>query len=107
MYQLLLGLASPLQGFIAPVGPTHGFIDRRALDILAADGRRLEAAWLSHHFQVFRRGNDWADTGFRCVAHMYNPETGRGLKGWPDAMELFHEYCDAAPTGTRSPRRAG
>lgn len=96
MYRLLLSVTSPLQDLVAPMGPTHKFIDRHALEILTADQRSAEAAWLRRHLREFRTGCDWADADWKCAAHMYDPGTGRGLPGWPSALETLREYWEAA-----------
>lgn len=96
MYQVLLSLASPLQGFVAPPGRTHAFINRHALTILAADGREREAAWLGRHLCSVNAGCDWADSGWKCVFHMYDPRTGTGFRGWPSALETLRQYWAAA-----------
>lgn len=96
MLKLLLAVAIPFQPMVDSVSPTHGFINRQALAILTADGKRREAAWLEWYLDDFTKGCDWADGGWRNVGHMYDPQTGAGLLGWPSAPELIRHYWDAA-----------
>lgn len=96
MLKLLLTAAIPFQGLVDQTSPTHGFINRQALAILKADGRRREADWLGWHIERFNEGCDWADAGWKNIGHMYDPETGSGLKGWPSAPQLVREYWELA-----------
>jgi phospholipase C len=96
LLRLLLTAAIPLQGLIDRTSPTHGFINRQALAILAADGYDVEANWLLSQIDAFCEGGDWADTGWKNVGHMYNPETGQGYRGWPSATQVLRTYWDLA-----------
>lgn len=96
MLKLLLAAAVPFQGLIDKTSPTHGFINQQALSILKTDGRQREAGWLGWYSEPFNQGCDWADTGWKNVGHMYDPETGMGLKNCPSAPQLVREYWDLA-----------
>lgn len=96
LLRLLLTAAAPFQGLIAPISGTHGFINRQALAILAADGYRDEASWLLSQIDALCEGGDWADVGWKNVGHMYDPMTGRGFKGWPSAPQMVRTYWDLA-----------
>lgn len=96
MLRLLLTAAAPLQGLIAPISATHGFINRQAMAILAADGYMEEAAWLLRQINALCEGGDWADSGWKNVGHMYDPQTGRGFKGWPSAPQMLRTYWEQA-----------
>lgn len=96
MLRLLLTAAAPLQGLIAPISATHGFINRQALAILAADGYQDEAHWLLRRIDALCEGGDWADVGWKNVGHMYDPLIGRGFKGWPTAPQMFRGYWELA-----------
>lgn len=96
MLKLLLTAAVPFQGLVDKTSPTHGFINQQALAILQADNRSREAHWLSWYSDRFNDGCDWADRGWKNVAHMYDPGTGMGLKGWPSAPQMVREYWDSA-----------
>lgn len=96
MLRLLLTAAIPFQGLISPISPTHGFINRQALSILAGDGYQAEANWLLGQIDAFCEGCDWADTGWKNVGHMYDPRTGQGFRGWPTAPQMLREYWTLA-----------
>ncbi len=96
MLKLLLTAAIPFQGLIDRPSPTHPFINRQALVILAEDGRSREASWLERYIDMFIAGCDWADTGWRNVGHMYDPTTGMGFKGWPSAPQMVRDHWDLA-----------
>lgn len=96
MLKLLLTAAIPFQGLVDKTSPTHGFINRQALAILQTDGRQRDSMWLGRHIGRFNDGCDWADTGWKNVSHMYDPETGTGLKGWPSAPQMVREYWGLA-----------
>lgn len=96
LLQRLLAVTAPFQSLIDRISPTHSFINRQSVAILAADGRLQEAAWLARHLHAFNQGCDWADTDWKNLGHMYDPETGRGFRGWPSAADLFQEYWDQA-----------
>lgn len=96
MRKLLLAIAIPFQGLVDQPSPTHGFINQQALAILKADGRRAAADWLGWYLAQFNAGCNWTDTGWRNIGHMYDPEVGRGLRGWPHALQMVREYWDLA-----------
>lgn len=96
MLKLLLTAAIPFQGLVDKASPTHGFINRQALAILQADGRQREANWLGWYLVSLSEGCDWADSGWKNIGHMYDPETGMGLKGWPSAPQMVREYWNQA-----------
>lgn len=96
MLQLLLTAAIPFQRLLDQASPTHGFINRQALSVLSADGMEHSAAWLARYLSAFDGGCDWADQDWRNVGHMYDPETGRGFRGWPSAVETVREHWDLA-----------
>jgi phospholipase C len=96
VFAALLNVASPLQDFVAPAGRTHAFINWHAAAILSADGREREASWLLRHLRSMNAGSDWADSGWKCVYHMYDPRTGIGFRGWPSARDTLRDYWAAA-----------
>lgn len=96
MLKLLLTAAIPFQGFVDKTSPTHTFINQQAAAILVADGRSREAAWLGQWLDSFSQGCDWVDQDWRNISHMYDPETGTGLRGWPSAPQMLLEYWDLA-----------
>lgn len=96
MLKLLLTAAVPFQGLIDKTSPTHGFINQQALAILRADGHGRAADWLGWYREPFNEGCDWADTGWKNIGHMYDPETGMGLKGWPSAPQVVRADWDLA-----------
>lgn len=102
VHPLLLAPAVPLQRLLDEPSPTHSFINRQALAILTADARHHEAGWLRSYLEHFSEGCDWADTGWRNVGHMYDPLTGSGFKGWPNATQMLREYWDLAVGHTRA-----
>lgn len=96
LMQRLLTLTAPFQHLFDQISPTHAFINRQSVAVLIADGRPQEASWLTRHLHPFNRGCDWADTDWKNLGHMYDPETGRGFRGWPSATDLVEEYWDLA-----------
>ena len=92
MLNLLLSAAIPFQRLVDEPSPTHSFINLQAVVILKADGRRTQGGWLDRHLADFNQGCDWADTNWGNVGHMYDPQTGRGFRGWPCAPDLTAQY---------------
>jgi len=106
--KLLLTAAIPFQSLVDRPSPSHGFINSQALAILTADGKQKHAAWLQHYLEPFNEGCDWADTGWKNVGHMYDPETGMGFRGWPSAPQMLSEYWNLAVRyfGEQAPHQA-
>lgn len=96
MIKLLLAAAIPFQTLVDKTSPTHGFINRQVVAILAADQKHREATWLNQYLDDFSEGCDWADSGWKNIGHMYDPETGLGVRGWPSAPQLAREYWESA-----------
>jgi len=93
---LLLAAAIPFQRLVDEPSQTHSFINMQAIAILKADGRRAESAWLDRHLEDFNQGCDSADSNWGSVGHMYDPVTGRGLRGWPSAPQVTADYWTLA-----------
>lgn len=96
MLRLLLNAARPFQGLVDQISPTHSFINYQALAILRSDGHQRAADWLQAQIEPFCAGCDWADTDWKNAGHMYDPASGRGQKGVPNAVEMLREYLDLA-----------
>lgn len=75
--------------------PTHYFCNYQAIKLIACHSRR-KADYLSYYLEWLQRGTAWADLGFRCFAHYYQPEKNRGLWLWPSAEEEVVKYWCAA-----------
>lgn len=59
--------------------------------ILLADGKRREATWMGRYLNQINAGSNWADSGWKCITHMYDPQTRSGLAGWPNALEALRD----------------
>lgn len=86
--KLFLATAGPLQRLIDPgIEVVHSACNRAAIEILINDGWNKEGKFLSEHLDQINDGAVWADKGWKNVSHYYNPSTGMGLRGWPNAAE--------------------
>jgi len=93
---ILLLAASPAQPLIDQASPTHDFLFRQAVAILERDGYQRVAALARQGLDRLIAGSAWADEGWKNVTHMFDPDLGRGLRGWPSAVETCENYVDLA-----------
>lgn len=93
---LLLLAASSAQPLIDQASPTHDFLFRQAVAILERDGLDRVAALARQGLDLLIAGSTWADDGWKNVTHMFDPDLGRGLRGWPSAVEACQSYVDLA-----------
>jgi len=95
--KLVLAASGKLQVFINdPVKPVHRFCNQAAVQILINDGWLAEGRFLSTYLEHINTGASWADQGWKNVAHFYDPVTGQGLRGWPDATAEFAQHLARA-----------
>jgi Zinc dependent phospholipase C. len=76
--------------------PVHSYCNQAATEILAADGWKEQNRILSAYLDEINAGSAWADTGWKNVAHFYDPVTSQGLRGWNNAVEEFLGYFNLA-----------
>jgi len=94
--KIILATSRPLQKLIDPLEVVHGRCNEAAIDILINDGLVKEGKLLTSYLGQINAGSNWADSGWRNVAHYYNPISGLGLRGWPTAAEECHRYFQLA-----------
>lgn len=94
--RILLSAAAPFQRLIDKASITHHFLNKQTARILRNDGHGVAATWVEVHQQELNAGSDWADSGWKNSFHMWDPITGSGFKGWPDALEATRHYHDQA-----------
>ncbi|BAF59551.1 MAG: phospholipase [Pelotomaculum sp.] len=83
--KIFLAAGTPIQRLISGRGDTHIFCVQQALEILKNDGFFNQHALLTKHQEFLFRGVRWADKGWKNFSHYYDPQTGTGIKPWPDA----------------------
>lgn len=85
-FKLLLSAGTPLQKLIDRGGETHLFLNEQAAIILKNDKRREAYKLISSYRAYIDLGNLWADNGWKCFAHYYRPESGKGIIPWISAV---------------------
>lgn len=90
--KLILAATAPIQKLIDHGGATHLFINNQALTILQNDGYPKYTSFLKLNINYLNKGTLWADRGWKCFAHYYNPDTGEGLNPWPNAIDECEYY---------------
>lgn len=104
--QLILVTASPLQHFLDKPALTHGFCNAQAVSILASDGAAPNVDFFRYFLQEIDRGSAWADSQWKNIDHYFNPDTGRGIWPFGNAMDTFQQYlADAMKQARRGNRR--
>lgn len=103
--RLALAAVSPVSGVWSRPSPTHDFINLQALRILEADGHWSAVKALWPYVEQIQLGSAWADGGSRNVTHMYDPTTGRGIRGWPHAASVCGAYFESAVSAWHQGRR--
>ena len=94
--KILLSAASPIQNFFDHGGATHYFINRQAAEILHNDDMKGMASFIVINIDNINRGTSWADKGWKCFAHYYNPFNHAGLNPWPGALDECSHYFNLA-----------
>ncbi|MFZ5652106.1 MAG: zinc dependent phospholipase C family protein [Bacillota bacterium] len=95
-FKILLIAGSPIQKIIDKGGETHLFINNQSLDILKNDGKITTFNTIERYRQYIDLGNLWADKGWKCFAHYYNPQNGKGIIPLISAFTECNNYFEAA-----------
>ena len=93
---LLLVTASPLQRFIDKPAVTHAFCNASALQILHRDAVLSEMEFFSTYLKEINCGGYWADSQWKNIDHYLEPETGRGIWPFGNALDTFRQYFSCA-----------
>lgn len=97
----LLATASPLQHFIDKPSITHDFCNKQALQILVRDGILSNVDFFTSHINEIKAGVNWADCHWKNVDHYLNPDTGKGIWPFGNALDTFRRYFSIAARSTR------
>lgn len=95
-FKLLLSAGTPLQKLIDRGGETHLFLNEQAAIILKNDKRRQAYNIINSYRTFIDLGNLWADKGWKCFAHYYRPENGKGIIPWISAVTEGINYFNSA-----------
>ncbi|GBF33242.1 broad-substrate range phospholipase C [Desulfocucumis palustris] len=90
--KIILSAATPIQKLIDPGNKTHSFINSQAISILENENNSPAVSFLRGNIGIINRGTDWADNGWKCFAHYYNPYREEGLSPWPNALVECGNY---------------
>lgn len=93
---LLLVTASPLQRFIDKPAITHSFCNVQALQILLQDEVLPSTSFFSNYLAEINRGGYWADSQWKNIDHYLEPDTGRGIWPFGNALDTFQQYFSCA-----------
>lgn len=86
--RLLMRMTAPAQVVMgAGCSATHRVCNAQAILIMRRDGLEKQARVLERHREELDAGAEWADAGWKNVAHYFDPAVGQGLRGWPAAPE--------------------
>ncbi|MFZ5647176.1 MAG: zinc dependent phospholipase C family protein [Bacillota bacterium] len=95
-FKILLVAGSPIQKIVDRGGATHVFLNNQAIMILKNDNKHLTSNVIERYRQYIDLGNLWADKGWKCFAHYYNPQNGKGIIPWITAFTECNNYFEAA-----------
>jgi len=93
-YVLLAG--APIQKLIDNGGETHLFLNNQSLHILRNDNKIHIVKVLEKYKHFIDIGNLWADKGWKCFAHYYDPYSGKGIIPWVSATTECRNYFQLA-----------
>jgi phospholipase C len=94
--KIILSAATPIQKLIDYGSATHNFINNQAVLILKNDKYPDASALMKKNIEHINSGTVWADKGWKCFAHYYNPHCEEGLKPWPSALYEAQNYFSLA-----------
>lgn len=95
-FKLLLSAGTPIQKLIDRGGETHLFLNHQALNILKNDKRLESYKLILKYISYIDLGNHWADQGWKCFAHYYKPQNGKGFIPWLSAVTEGIAYFNRA-----------
>ena len=101
----LLATASPLQYLIDKPSVTHDFCNKQALHILAGDGILPNIDFFTSYINEINSGVNWADSHWKNVDHYLNPDTGKGIWPFGNALDTFRRYFFIAAREARRGNR--
>lgn len=101
-FKLILSAGTPIQRLIDGGGETHLFINHQALNILKNDKRLSAYKLILKYISYVDLGNQWADQGWKCFAHYYKPQSGKGFIPWVSAVTEGVGYFNRAITSWKN-----
>lgn len=102
---LLLVTASPLQRFIDKPAITHAFCNIQAIQIMSGDTALPYADFFSTYLKDINNGGYWADSQWKNIDHYLQPDTGRGIWPFGNALDTFQQYFSCAIKEARRENR--
>lgn len=102
---LLLVSASPLQRFIDKPAVTHAFCNMQAFQILSRDAVLPYTDFFSTYMKEINSGGYWADSQWKNIDHYLEPDTGRGIWPFGNALDTFQQYFSCALKEARQGNR--
>lgn len=94
--KIILSAATPIQKLIDFGSDTHSFINNQAVLIMKNDNLAEASVLIHKNIEQINCGTLWADKGWKCFAHYYNPHSEEGLKPWPSALSECRNYFNLA-----------
>lgn len=89
---LLLMTVSPLQHVLDRPSRTHGFCNVQGMQILAQDCVIPRNDFFAKYKKEIVHGGYWADSQWKNIDHYLEPETGRGIWPFGNALDQFRQY---------------
>ena len=93
-FKCVLLAGTPIQKLVDNGGDTHLFLNNQSLIILRNDNKITVLKVLEKYKRFIDIGNLWADKGWKCFAHYYDPQTGKGIIPWTSATRECLYYFE-------------
>lgn len=95
-FKVVLSAGTPIQKLFDRGGETHLFLNSQALKILINDDRIDACRIIERYRSILDTGNLWADKGWKCFAHYYRPDNGKGFIPWISAVTEGLNFFNAS-----------
>lgn len=92
----IMEATSALQPARTNVNYCHQFLISQAVKILRNDGYGNYANILDYYIEDLNRGVNWADLGWKNITHYFDPEKGKGMLKFANAVDETVKYFNLA-----------
>jgi phospholipase C len=92
----VMSVTSAFQPAKSNINYSHQFLNSQAIEILRNDGYEDYARILEYYINDLNKGVNWADIGWKNITHYFNPEKGKGMLKFANAIDETVLYFNKA-----------
>lgn len=100
----IMGITSFMQPAKSRANISHQFLNSQGIEILKNDGFRYYGNILEYYLKDLNRGVNWADIGWKNITHYFDPDRGKGILKFANAVDETVSHFNKAARFWREKR---